>query len=104
MGERCENKQCGIVLDFPSSREILEKKRTCPACGKSQRVEKSILYVVETLEERLEAVYERLEALEAQASITPRPTPQPIPPRTFSPPPVDLFGIDAPTIALKDLL
>lgn len=116
MSEKCE--KCKATLEFPSAREVLEKKRTCPACGHTQRVEKSILYVVETLEERHEWLDERLQVIEAKLGITARSKPQPVPPKKpriakavepvdiLSAPaalPVDLFAEITPAAKLPDL-
>lgn len=80
MSERCE--KCKTGLDFPCAREVLDKKRTCSACGHVQRVEKSILYVVETLEEQVEWLHERVAELEAKYGIVARPKPLALPPKT----------------------
>lgn len=94
VSEKCE--KCAVSLEFPSAREVLEKKRTCPACGHSQRVEKSILYVVETLEEQVEWLNERLQVIEAQMGITARTKPQPAPPkRPVIHPPLGILDIPA---------
>lgn len=96
-------------MGFPCAREVLAKTRNCPACGHTQRVEKSILYVVETLEEQVEWLAERLQVLEAQTGITARIKPQPVPkvPAIHAPlPEIDLFGVGGAKSenSLKDLL
>lgn len=98
VSERCE--KCKSVMGFPSSREVLAKTRDCPVCGHTQRVEKSILYVVETLEEQVEWLSERLQVLETKAGVMVPDKPLPVPKRTpvIHPPrpEIDLFG-GAPT-------
>lgn len=109
MSERCE--KCKNDMDFPSSREVLAKTRNCPSCGHTQRVEKSILYVVETLEEQVEWLSQRLYAVEAEHGIIARNKPLPVPPKSpviaKTLPEIDLFAIDAPAFpvsTLKDLI
>lgn len=118
MSERCENKQCNADMGFPCAREVLAKTRNCPACGHTQRVEKSILYVVETLEEQIEWLDERLQVIEAAKGITARIKPQPVPKVPVIshflyndetgtgdkpvPPPVDLFADVMPTSELSE--
>lgn len=99
----CEH--CKEPLPFPSSREVLNKKRICTGCGKTLDVNKSILYVVETLEEQIEWLDERLKEIEDTAGIVARPKPQPVPPSApvVAKPsaPIDLFA-DIPA-ALPDI-
>jgi len=99
VSERCENKQCQADMGFPCAREVLAKTRNCPACGHTQRVEKSILYVVETLEEQVEWLDERFKAIEEQLGITARIKPQPVP----KVPVIDLLGVPAPAFVPSGL-
>lgn len=52
----CQNDNCQAGFGPPTTREVIEKKRTCDACGKTSPVYDSIVFLFDALEERIEAL------------------------------------------------